>query len=76
MKNQKCLYVNALAVNVIIIWLLDSDKSKNLKFLDVFALAVNVIIILIFYLDCEEPKVFVRKRTSCNNLDNCPEILN
>ncbi len=43
MKEQKFLDVIALAVNIIVIWILDSEGTKVL---DVIALAVNVIIIL------------------------------
>ena len=63
MKEQKFLDVIALAVNVIIIWILDSEviiiwilNSEGQKFLDVIALAVNVIIIWIS--DSEGTKVF------------------
>jgi hypothetical protein len=42
-KEQKFLDVIALAVNIIVIWILDSEGTKVL---DVIALAVNVIIIL------------------------------
>ena len=71
MKKQHVLDVITLAVNVIIIWLLDSAKviQDKEKFLVVITLAVNVIIIW-FILDSKGTTIFGCNRTSCKRYYN------
>ena len=60
--------VITLAVNNIVLWILDSEKVKEQTFLDVIALYLNVILICI--LNSEGTTSFGCNRTSCKRYYN------